>query len=183
MKNATSMLVVAILCVAHVAAEPTPAAETSPDHMAIVAPAPRIAMEIPYYVRGYRDARNPTLRHEGHTVYRRVMVAAPVQNRDDAATRARSVVYAPLPTSDELAAELANQRALTAEVEAVQEAMEETERAMREQYEDLLRQAAEVRRLREELEVERDRLRAQPAQKLANDAPPPETAKSTSAPW
>jgi hypothetical protein len=153
------------------------------DPIQIEAWTPLKVMETEYYIRGYRDPRLPTLRHEGHKVYRRAMV--PDRARDTAGDveRAPSVAHAPLPVSAELAAELATQRSLTAEVQALQQAMAETERAMREQYAEMLRQSAAVQKLREELEAERNRLRQIAAIESTPDSAPVTSPKVTTAPW
>lgn len=106
------------------------------------------AVETPYAVRAYRDAWNPTLRHEAHTVYRRTRV--PVATDFDGETGPRAVyppaTYQPLEGADELAAELATQQAITAELHAIRAAMRETEARMQLAYATLARQAAQAKR-------------------------------------
>ena len=63
----------------------------------------------------------------------------------------------PLLDLAELAAELATQKAITAELHALQSSMAETERRMQDQYAQLVRQSAETSKVRDELEAERRR--------------------------
>ena len=136
-----------------------------------VPPAPTAApdatkvVETRYDVRSYREASSPALRHEAHTVYRRTRV--PMTAADDLMVAPRAsyppASYAPLAASDELAAELATQRKLSAELRAVQASLLETEQKMQAQYAILVRQSAEVTKVRDGLEAERGRLRTAPA--------------------
>ncbi len=144
----------------------------------VAAFSPVKAVETRYEVRGYRDAANPSIRHEAHAVYRRTVV--PAKMDVDAETVPRTTFapasIAPLAGDDELAAELATQKAITAELHALQRSMAETERRMQSQYALLVRQSEEAAKVRDELEAERRRQRAgvQPA------APEPVAAKPTS---
>lgn len=183
MRNAISLLVGVLLTAGHVIAEPKASAEVVGEPSITVGRSPRIAMEVPYFVRGYHDTRDPNLRHGAHVVYRRIMVAVRTESGDERVPHARSVAHAPLPMSTELAAELATQKALTAEVQAVEKTLKDIERAMRAHYADLLRQSASVQRVREELEAERERLRVVATESLPSDPPSPESTKSTAAPW
>jgi hypothetical protein len=145
--------------------------------------APTKAVETVYELRGYRDPKRPHLRHEGHKVYRRTLV--PIGAADDRVETGRvlSAAHAPLPLDAELEAERATQRALTEEVQALQRSMQETEKAMRAQHAELIRQAATVQKLREELEAERNRLRQLQASESLGEAIPDASAKATAAPW
>ena len=69
-----------------------------------------------------------------------------------------STAYAPLPASEELNAELNAQRAITAQLRALEVAMVSLERESRAQYQVLLRQRDASGALRQELEEERRRL-------------------------
>ena len=69
-----------------------------------------------------------------------------------------SAPYAPLPASEELNAELNAQRAITAQLRALEAAMISLERESRAQYQALLRQRDTSGAVRQELEEERRRL-------------------------
>ena len=148
--------------------EPLPA-----PHAVMAAADPTKLVETRYDVRSYREASSPALRHEAHAVYRRTRV--PTTAGDDLMVAPRASYpppsYAPLAASDELAAELATQKKLSAELSAVQASMVETEQKMQAQYAILVRQSAEVTKVREGLEAERARLRSVPA--AAPSGPPP----------
>lgn len=144
--------------------------------------AERKAVETPYAVRGYRDSGSPEIRHEGHVVFRRTLVPA---NADASDTAPRTVFapasYTPLPASDELNAELAKQKAITAEMQAMQADMIATQSKMQTQYAQLVKQSGEALRLRERLEAERSQTRASaatPEGVAANTDP-----KATAAKW
>jgi predicted outer membrane protein len=121
---------------------PTQAAQQPP---VVAAASPTKAIETRYEVRGYREATNPQVRHEAHAVPR---TAYPVAS------------YTPLPASDELAAELATQRSITADIRTIRTSMVETERRVQSQYATLVRESAEALKVREQLEAERARARA-----------------------
>ena len=149
--------------------EPLPA-----PHAVMAAADPTKLVETRYDVRSYREASSPALRHEAHAMYRRTRVPT-IAAGDDLMVAPRATYpppsYAPLAASDELAAELATQKKLSAELRAVQASMVETEQKMQAQYAILVRQSAEVTKVREGLEAERARLRSVPA--AAPSAPPP----------
>lgn len=123
---------------------------------ALPAQAERKAVETRYEVRGYREAGSPALRHEPHAVYRRTLVP---ENATVGDTVSRTVFapasVAPLPASEELNAELAKQKAITAEMQTMQAAMADTETKMQAQYSQLVKQTGEALRLRQRLETER----------------------------
>ena len=81
----------------------------------------------------------------------------------------------------ELAAELATQKAITAELRAMQSSMSETESRMQAQYAQLVRQSTEAAKLREQLEADRSRLRSgvppAPSEPVAANATAPTEAK------
>lgn len=139
-----------------------PVAIQPPPAVPVAAVVPTKAVETRYDVRGYREAANPSIRHEGHAVYRRTIV--PANAADDAVTVPRTAYapasHAPLSGDAELAAELATQKAITAELRAMQSSMAETERRMQAQYAQLVRQSTEAAKLREQLEAEHGRLRS-----------------------
>lgn len=139
-----------------------PVAIQPPSVAPVAAVVPTKAVETRYDVRGYREAANPSIRHEAHAVYRRTIV--PANATEDMGTVPRTgyapASYAPLSEDAELAAELATQKAITGELRAMQSSMAETERRMQAQYAQLVRQSAEAAKLREQLEAERGRLRS-----------------------
>jgi hypothetical protein len=126
---------------------------------------PTKVVETRHEVRGYREVNTPALRHEAHAVYRRTRV--PITATDDLMVAPRASYpppsYEPLAASDELAAELATQRKLSTDLRAVQASLVETEQKMQAQYVILVRQSAEISKVREGLEAERGRLRVAPA--------------------
>ena len=149
------------LLLAACATEPRAAAETPPSP-AIAAASPTKLVETRYEIRGYREAADPAIRHEAHAVYRRTRV--PVTAGDNFETVPRETYppasIAPLPPSAELAAELATQKAITAELRAMQASMAETAKRVQEQYAALVRESAEARKVHEQLEAERSRMHA-----------------------
>ncbi len=147
----------------------------APVPLLVAAGSPTKIVETPYDVRGYYDPANPDLRHAPHAVYRRTRV--PVTSGDEFATVPRTSYppssFAPMPASEELAAELATQRTITAQMRAMQASMADTERQVQAQYALIVRQNAEVLKVRSQLEAERHR--------LSNQAPgdSPKTAAGT----
>ncbi len=111
----------------------------------------------PYSVAPYRDAEDAALVHAAHTLYRRTVVPASFDSWLATAPRESfgPASCAPLPPSTELAAELATQRTVTAELKALQESMKETGRKMQEQYRVLVRESTNTKALREQLAAER----------------------------
>ena len=136
-------------------------------------------------VRGYQETLNPALRHEAHAIYRRTRVPAvpSVDYTAEPRTTFPPASFVPLPASDELAVEIATQKAITAELRAMQASMIETERKVQAQYATLVRQSAETLKLREQLEAERSRVRSTP-QAVVTSAPPSATGeKSPEVKW
>ena len=142
-----------------------PVAVAEPPPVRIAAALPTKAVETRYDVRGYREAANPALRHEAHAVWRRTRV--PLNFQGELVTVSRTefapASYDPLPETDELTAELATQKAITADLREVQATVTDVERKVQAQYAALVRQSAETLRLREQLEAERVQLRASAA--------------------
>jgi hypothetical protein len=107
-------------------------------------------------VRSYREAANPSIRHEAHAVYRRTRV--PITASETLETVPRTsyppASVTPLPASAELAAELATQKRSRRSC-TPQTSVAETEQKMQAQYAQLVRQSAEALKLREQLEAER----------------------------
>lgn len=122
--------------------------------------APTRQVETRYEVRSYRDAADPSVRHEAHAVYRSTRVPARV---DSLATEPRDefppISYAPLPPSAELSAELAAQKQITADLRTIEARMAAIERQAQGQYGTLVNQTAETVKLRQQLEEERARAR------------------------
>jgi len=156
---------------ATVAQKPLP--ETS---VVVAAVAPTKRVETRYDVRGYREAADPSLRHEAHAVYRQTRV--PLAASDSLETVPRTAYplasVTPLPPSEELAAELATQKKLTAEMRALQASVADVAQKMQAQYALLVRQSAETMKLREQLETER--------QQIGKGSPTESTPSSGNAP-
>ncbi len=132
-------------------------------------------VETRYEVRGYREAASPEVRHDPHAVFRRTRVPAHAQDESGTVPRASAPALsdAPLPASEELTAELATQKTVTAEIRALQLSMAEAERQMQAQYALLVRQSAEVMKVREQLEAERQRVHGSPPAITTAAAPAP----------
>jgi hypothetical protein len=153
------------------------------------APEPTKLVETRYELRSYREAANQAIRHETHAVYRRTRVPGTIST--DIAIGSRTnhppASFAPLAESDELAAELGTQKKITADLHAMQTSMRETEQRMQAQYATLVRQSAEVVKVREALDAERARLRTAPAATPAATSPArsvrPPTADSSQVKW
>ena len=141
----------------------TPVAQKAPPlrPIAIAMSPPTKLVETRYDVRTYREAANPSVRHEAHAVYRTTRV--PITVHEELATMPREnfppASIAPLPASEELTAELATQRKITAEIRGLQAALADTEQKMQAQFALLVRQSAEAIKLREQLETERRHVR------------------------
>ena len=161
---------------------PRPVAVQAPPPVLEAAVSPTKLVETRYDVRGYHEAANPAVRHEAHAVYRRTRV--PLAASDELATVPRTAYapasIAPLPASDELAAELTTQKKITGDLRAMQTSMAETEQRMQTQYAMLVRQSAEALKLREQLEAERGRARATPPTAVAVA---PADAKAAEVKW
>lgn len=138
-------------------------------------------VETAYEVRSYREAADPMLRHEAHTVYRSTRV--PIAVHEDLASVPRTAFppasIAPLPASEELTAELATQRKITADIRSMQTSVADTEQKMQAQYSLLVRQCAEVLKLREQLESERSRIRSASNGQTATPPAPTVTSSET----
>ena len=147
------------------------------------AQAERKAVETRYDVRGYRETGNAAIRHEAHAVYRRTLVPADAESTEvTPRTAFAPASYSPLPASEELNAELAKQKAITAEIQAMQADMIATQSKMQAQYAQLVKQSGEALRLRDRLEAERSQTRASaatPPEGVAANTDP----KATAAKW
>ncbi len=129
--------------------------------------------ETRYDVRSYRDAANPSLRHEAHVIYRRTQVPSSASNELETVPRISypPASVAPLPASEEQAAELATQRKISGELRSMQALLAETSQKLQAQYAMLVRQSADALRAREELEAERNRVRSVPPLEPAPASP------------
>lgn len=118
--------------------------------------------ETRYDVRGYRESASPALRHEPHAVYRRTRVPSFASNILESTPRTSFPLpsYSPLPASAELEAELAKQRQVTTDMRVAQATLTDADQKVRALYTTLVRQSADVLKLREQLEAERNRLRS-----------------------
>lgn len=162
-----------------------PVAVQTPAPVVIAAVSPTKIVETRYDVRGYREAANPSIRHEAHAVYRRTRV--PVTASDELETVPRAsyppASVAPLPASEELTAELATQKKITTELRAMQTSMAETNQQMQAQYAVLVRQSAEALKLRQQLEAERNRVRSMSPVENASVAPASAPSGSAEVKW
>ncbi len=129
--------------------------------VAVVAARPTKFVETRYDVGAYREASAPEIGHEGHAVFRRTRVPASASDELETVPRTSysTVSFAPLPASEELTAELATQKKITADLSAMQATLAELEQKMKGQYSTLVKQSAETIKVREQLEAERSRLR------------------------
>ena len=120
------------------------------------------SVEHRFEVRPYQDPLNSTLRHDGHAIFRRTRVPAvwSAQNAAEPRTTFPPASFSPLPISEELAAEIATQKAITTDLRSIQASVIETERKVQAQFAALVRQSAETLKLREQLEAERSRVRS-----------------------
>lgn len=180
----SSILLVPLL-IAGCATPPPVVVKTLAPTAVVAVASPTKPVETRYEVRGYREAANPSIRHEAHVVYRRTRV--PVAASDDLGTVSREscppVNVSPLPASEELTAELATQKKITAELHAMQASIAETEQSMQAQYALLVRQGAEVLKVKGQLEAERSRLRSVPSVEAAPAAPVAATTAKEEPKW
>lgn len=162
-----------------------PVAMQIPPPVVIAAVSPTKLVETHYEVVGYREAANPSIRHEAHAIYRRTRV--PITASDELETVPRAsyppVSVTPLPASEELTAELTTQKEITTELRAMQASMTETNQQMQAQYAVLVRQSAAALKLREQLETERNRIRKVPSVEAASTAPASAPTGSTEVKW
>ncbi|MFT3784175.1 MAG: hypothetical protein QM790_19375 [Nibricoccus sp.] len=117
--------------------------------------------ETRYELRGYREVANPALRHEPHAVYRRTQVPSFASNVLETTPRTSfpPPSFSPLPASAELDAELAKQRQVAIDMRAAQAALADAEQKVKALYATLVRQSADVLKLKDQLESERNRQR------------------------
>jgi hypothetical protein len=154
-------------CATHRTAKIEPLA---PEQPIVREAAPMHEVETRYELRSYRDADDPSVRHEAHAVYRETLVPDKITSlvtvpRSDFAP----VTYDPLPPSAELAAEVATQKEITAELRSIQAAMAVMEEQARNQYGTLVDQTADSVKLRHQLEADRARVSELEARLRAGD--------------
>jgi len=155
--------------------EKTPAPEPAP-----IAAAPQNkAIESRYEVRSYREAGDPSIRHEAHAVFRRTIVPMSAQDRQgvECRTSAPPASVTPLPASEELEAELKSQRAMTQEILVMRANIIETQKKIQAQYALLQQQAAEIAKTYEKVKGDKRTARVAPSQ----ESPASEAAAGTSA--
>ena len=166
-------------------ASPLPGAERASATPEQSAPKPP-ALVTRYELGAYRYPAAPG--EPGSVVYRRTRMGAVPAPADRTASVAvgqgEPSSFAPLPPSAELAAELAMQRQITAELRATQAAMRAMEQEARRQFRVLHAQAGESARVQAALTAERARVRALEDQLRARLAavPPPPPAPPPAAP-
>ena len=150
-----------------------PVAGRTPLPVMIAAQSPTKLVETRYEVGGYREAANPSIRHESHAVFRQTRVPATVSDGLETVslTSYAPASVAPLPASEELTAELATQKSITTDLRAAQVSIAEMEQRMQSEYASLVRQGVEVIKLRDQLAAERNRLRVVPSAETAAAAP------------
>jgi hypothetical protein len=185
------ILVAAVLvtgCATHrPVASITPALTSSPKPLVREAVATRV-VETRYEVRSYLDPDDPRVRHDAHAVYRATRVPAQVDALETTPrNKAAPISYAPLPPSAELAAEIATQKEIGAELRAIRSRMAAVEQQARAQFGTLADQTAETMHLRRQLEEERARVRELES-KMSEDmaappAMPPQVASGTEPKW
>ena len=162
-----------------------PVAVQAPAPVAIAAVLPTKIVETRYDVRSYREAASPSIRHEAHSVYRRTRV--PVTASDDLETVPRAAYppasVAPLPASEELTAELATQRKITADVRAMQTSIAAIEQRMQAQYALLVRQSADAIKVRDQLTAERSRTRSVPPVESVSATPAAASGSNADVKW
>ncbi|MFT3868408.1 MAG: hypothetical protein QM715_07915 [Nibricoccus sp.] len=117
--------------------------------------------ETRYEMRSYREPANPALRHEPHAVYRRTRVPSFVSNVLESTPRTSfpPPSFSPLSASAELDVELAKQRQVTTDMRTAQATMADAEQKVKALFATLVRQSADVLKLKEQLETERNRQR------------------------
>jgi len=162
-----------------------PTVVQGPPPVMVAAVLPTKLVETRYDVRSYCEAANPSLRHEAHAVYRRTRV--PLMASDTLETVPRTsyppASVTPLPTSEELSAELATQKKITAELRTTQASVAEIEQKMQAQYAQLVRQSAEALRLREQLESEHRRIQDMATTESAPASPTATPTSNPSVKW
>lgn len=137
-----------------------------PDQPVAIAPTfPTKRVDTRYVVRAYCDPADPAIRHEAHAVFRSSLVSFTAGDELVTVPRERypTVANRPLPASDELAAELGVQKAITSNLRAIQSAMVETEHRVKEEYATLVQESGAALKIREQLEAERSRMRGVPS--------------------
>lgn len=134
-------------------------------------------VETRYEIRGYRDATDPSLRHAHHAVFRRTYV--PLNSTESGETLSRDTFapasVAPLPSNEELAAELRTQKEITAQLRALHTTVVDTERKMQAQYSQLVQQTADVLALKASMEAKLHSLSTPPSESKDANNPEPKS--------
>jgi hypothetical protein len=166
----------------------TAAATSSPKPLVREAVATRV-VETRYEVRSYRDPDDPRVWHDAHAVYRATRVPAQLEALETTPrNKAAPISYAPLPPSAELAAEIATQKEIGAELRAIRSRMAVVEQQARAQLGTLADQTEETVNLRRQLEEERTRVRELESKVSEHVAappamPPPQMASGPDPKW
>lgn len=166
----------------------TPAVTLSPKPLVREAVATHV-VETRYEVRSYRDPDDPRVRHDAHAVYRVTRVPSGIEALETMPrNKAAPISYAPLPPSAELAAEIATQKEIGAELRAIRARMAAVEQQARAQLGTLADQTEETVNLRKQLEEERARVRDLESKVSEHVAappamPPPQMASGTDPKW
>ena len=141
-------------------------------------------VETRYEIRGYRDSTDPSIRHESHAVFRRTRVPlASPESKVLSRSENPPASIAPLPASEELAAELASQKKISSELRDLQAALTDAAEKMRSQYATLVRQSADALKLRDQLESERNRLKESSASAPVSSGATSGAVTSTEVKW
>jgi hypothetical protein len=106
-----------------------PTVVQGPPPVMIAAVLPTKLVETRYDMRSYREAATPSIRHEAHAVFRCTRVPITASDTLETVPRTSSppASVLPLPASEELGAELATQKRITAELRKAQTSVAEIE--------------------------------------------------------
>ena len=177
------LLLVCVLsgCATHSrVAKARPAAPLERGVVTTETPRPVTVVETRYDIAGYRDPADPAVWHEPHAILRKTEVpgqAAPAPLTNGPLTAYVPASYEPLPPSAELAAELAEQRQITAELRTMKTSMFTLQGEAQAQYGKLVAETAATNRLRQQLASDQQaRLKNQAADSGAG-------AKTTTPNW
>jgi uncharacterized coiled-coil protein SlyX len=135
-------------------------------------------VESRYEIAGYRDPADPAVWHEAHPILRATEVPGqgpPTVSDFGPLTRYEPVTYAPLPPSTELAAVLAEERQITAELRAMKDRMVTLQGQAQSQYGQLVAETQAADQTRRQL--------AAAAARLQKEQPGTTAQPSTAANW
>lgn len=181
-----ALILLSVLFVAGCATRETVAIKSPPLRPFVLAVAPPSKrVETRYEVRSYREAANPSIRHDAHAVYRNTRVPITVNEELETVPRTNypPASISPLPASQELAAELGTQKSITTELHSMQATMAEAAQRMQAQYAQLVRQSAEVLKVREQLESARSLKSDTGSSETASFPPTAATTGATNPKW